>query len=374
MPTRTRSTKARSPSKPTPYAARQRRLKAGLRALGHASLLVTNPKDIRYLTGFHGDASHLLVTQKRSIVISDFRFQEELADVKGVEVYIRPGVMLDAVRTVVGDLAPASVAIQAEAMSVETRGAYAKVIGAKRIKDTSGLLRELRVVKDDSEIALIRRAIAIQEAALTATLKQIKPGHTELEVAAILEFEMKVRGSPEPSFDTIAAARANSSLPHAIPGKVKTAAGQPLLIDWGATCDGYHSDMTRTFSFGKWSKQMGEVYRVVLAAHEASLAAVAPGKTGAEVDLVGRRVIEDAGYGPQFGHATGHGIGLDIHEEPRLAKNTATVLRPGMVVTIEPGIYLPGVGGVRIEDDVIVTERGGKSLCSLPKDIHWATL
>lgn len=337
-------------------------------------MLVTNPKDIRYLTGFHGEASHLVITEKRPIIISDFRFQEELAAVKGVDLYIRPGVMLDAVKTVIGDLAPKTLAIQAEAMSVDTRNTYAKAVGAKRMKDTSGLLRELRIIKDDSEVALIRKAIGIQEAALTATLKQLKPGMTELMVAAILEYEMKVRGSPEPSFDTIAAARANGSLPHAIPGTTKTANGQPLLIDWGATYDGYHGDMTRTFSFGKWSKQMGEIYRVCLAAHEASLAAVAPGKTGAEVDLVGRRIIDAAGYGPNFGHATGHGIGLDIHEEPRLAKNTTTVLQPGMVVTIEPGIYLPGVGGVRIEDDVLVTARGGKSLCSLPKDIHWATL
>lgn len=374
MPTKTRSSKARTSTAASPFADRQRRLKAGLRALGHTAMLITNPKDIRYLTGFHGEASHLVITAKRPLIISDFRFEEELGSVKGVDLYIRPGVMLDAVKTVIGDLAPKSLAIQAEAMSVETRNAYAKVIGAKRIKDTNGLLRELRVIKDASEIGLIRKAIAIQEAALTATLNQIKPGDSELKVAATLEYEMKLRGSPEPSFDTIAAARANGSLPHAIPGNTKTAAGQPLLIDWGATFDGYHSDMTRTFSFGKWSKQMGEIYRIVLAAHEASLAAVAPGLTGAEVDLAGRKIIDAADYGPQFGHATGHGIGLDIHEEPRLAKNTTTVLRPGMVVTIEPGIYLPGVGGVRIEDDVLVTERGGKSLCSLPKDIHWATL
>jgi len=374
MSKRTRSSNARTSSTAVPYADRQRRLKSGLRALGHPAMLVTNPKDIRYLTGFHGEASHLVITEKRPIIISDFRFQEELVAVKGVDLYIRPGVMLDAVKTVIGDLAPKTLAIQAEAMSVDTRNTYAKAIGAKRIKDTSGLLRELRIIKDDAEVTLIRKAIGIQEAALSATLKQLKPGMTELMVAAILEYEMKVRGSPEPSFDTIAAARANGSLPHAIPGTTKTAKGQPLLIDWGATYDGYHGDMTRTFSFGKWSKQMGEIYRVCLAAHEASLAAVAPGKTGAEVDLVGRRIIDGAGYGPNFGHATGHGIGLDIHEEPRLAKNTTTVLQPGMVVTIEPGIYFPGVGGVRIEDDVLVTARGGKSLCSLPKDIHWATL
>lgn len=357
------------------HAPRVKRLRSALKTNGFDSLLVTNPKDIRYLTGFHGDASALLVLPKKLIVISDFRFQEELELLKGfASVVIRSGTMLDAQSSLIGDLKLKALALQSEVMTVETRNAIAKAVGPKRVRDSSGLLRGLRIIKDEHEIKLIRKAVGIQQDSLLALRKQLKLGMTEREVAARLEYEMKVRGAEEPAFSTIAAAQANGSLPHAVPGSTRTAKGKGLLIDWGATVDGYHSDMTRTFSFGRWSPKMHEVYEVVLEAHLAAIAAVRPGKTCAEIDMVARDIITEAGYGKEFGHALGHGIGLDVHEDPRVHRTTKTKLLPGMVITIEPGIYLPGIGGVRIEDDVLVTARGGESLCSLPKDIHWATL
>lgn len=369
------SRRTSSTARASVHSDRLSRLRRELKRGSLESFLVTNPRDIRYLTGFHGDASYLLVMPRRAVVLSDFRFQEELATLKGLaDVLIRKGLMIDALRELVGTLKPASMGIQAEAMTVETRAQIAKAVGVRRIRDTSGIIRAMRAVKDASEIALIRRAIGIQEAALLALLEQVKPGQSELEIAAMLEFEMKTRGSIEPSFDTIAAVRANGSLPHAIPGSAKAARGQPLLIDWGATYQGYRSDMTRTFSFGSWPKKLAEVYRVVLDAHLAGIAAIRPGAHVAEVDSAARAIIEKAGYGAMFGHGLGHGIGLDVHEEPRLSKLGTGTLSPGMVVTVEPGIYLPGVGGIRIEDDVLVTERGGRSLCTLPKDMDWATL
>ena len=221
---------------------------------------------------------------------------------------------------------------------------------------------------------LIRKAIKVQERALLDLLPTITAGQTELELAARLECRMKELGASDPSFPTIMAARANGSKPHGVPGKTKTGAGKPLLIDWGARVDGYISDLTRTFSLGKWSRQMREVYGVVLDAQLAAIDAVRPGLSCADLDAAARRVIEDAGYGKRFGHALGHGIGLDVHEGPRIGSEITSPLKEGMVITIEPGVYLPGIGGVRIEDDILVTSRGGRVLSSLPKDIDWATL
>lgn len=263
--------------------------------------------------------------------------------------------------------------IQAEHMTVAVRRRLAKAIGAARLVETTGVVSGLRRIKDASEIAEIRRAVRIQEAALEATLEGLGPGRREADLAASLEFEMRTRGSSEPAFDVIVAARANGSLPHAIPGRTRTAKGQPLLIDWGATVGGYRSDMTRTFSLGRWSKAMREIYEVTLEAQLSAIEAIGPGVRCAEVDAAARDIIDDAGYGDRFGHGLGHGVGLDIHESPRLARGSEDVLEPGMVVTVEPGIYLPGVGGVRIEDLVVVTERGRRNLSSLPKDLDWAT-
>ncbi|MFN9971853.1 MAG: M24 family metallopeptidase, partial [Phycisphaerae bacterium] len=230
-------------------------------------------------------------------------------------------------------------------------------------------------VKDAHEIDLIRRAVKIQEAALLEVLPTIEAGQTEQQIAARLESEMKARGSAVPSFDTIVGAKGNSALPHYRAGEMKVANNNVLLIDWGATYKGYHSDMTRTFALGKWPKKMAEVYEIVLEAHKLAAAALCAGKSSAEIDRVARDHIAAAGYGENFGHSLGHGIGLQIHEEPRLSHMLAGVkLQAGQVVTIEPGIYLPGVGGVRLENDYVITDTGSECLATLPMTLEWATL
>lgn len=360
-----------------PHADRRRRLSGLRRALRDAgcdSALLTNANDIRYLTGFSGDDSYAFVAPRSVVVISDFRFEEDLRIVDGIaRVHLRSGDIVDAVRTVAGDLNPEMVAYQSEHVSVQLRGRLARAIGAKRLKPTDGLLAGLRLIKDDAEIRTIRKAVKIQERALLETIENLTPGQRESHIAAALEFNMKALGADGVSFPTIVAARANGSKPHAVPGKTKSAKNQPLLIDWGARVDGYCSDMTRTFSLGKWSKTMAEVYEVVLAAQVAAIKAVGPGVSTRAVDKVARDIITDAGFGDRFGHGLGHGIGLDIHEGPRVAKAGESVLKAGMIVTIEPGVYLPGVGGVRIEDDILVTATGRTNLCSLPKSLDWAT-
>lgn len=346
-----------------------------MRAGGMDGILISNPVDIRYLTGFSGEASYALVTLKQVWVISDFRFQEELAALEGfAKVYIRKGEIIAALGEVVAGLDLELIGFQGESLTYGTAAKIAKLLGVDRLTPSVGIMSDLRRVKDESELKLIQRAVKIQEESLVATLEQVGAGMTELEVTAILEYEMKARGSSDPAFPSIVAAGANGSLPHAVPGSAKLKRNSTLLIDWGATVGGYRSDMTRTFALGKWPAKMREVYGIVLEAHYAGLEAIRPGAVTGDVDRAARQIIADAGYGDAFGHSLGHGIGLDVHEAPGLRAGSETVLEAGMIVTVEPGIYLPGVGGVRIEDDVLVTARGARSICSLPKDIGWATL
>ncbi len=357
------------------HAPRLARLRGLLRRAGLGALLITQPRDIRYLTGFTGEDSYAVVTAGSLIVLSDFRFEEELERIRGrarVVIRTRP-IALAACEVLAGTKARV-VGVQGEHISAATRALFARHLGAGRVRDTQGLLDSLRVIKDGTEIATIRKAARIQEEALLAVLPLIRPGVRESLIAARLEFEMRVRGADGTSFESIVAARTNGSRPHHRAGATTTAKGRPLLIDWGARLGGYCSDMTRTFCLGKWPAKMREVYRVVLEAQEAAIEAIAPGKTCGEIDAVARGIIERAGYGARFGHGLGHGIGLDIHEGPRLARGIGTTLEPGMVVTVEPGVYLPGIGGVRIEDDILVTAKGGMNLCRLPKEMEWATL
>lgn len=362
------------PSGSSPFPARVQRLAAAASGKGLSHLVVSSPMDVGYLTGFLGGDSVLIVSAGRPVIVSDFRYQEELHELSGwCDVVIRKVAMSEALAGVLGGAD--RVGIQAEHMTVAERDTLAKRLAPKKVASTSGLVAALRRVKDDHEIARIRKAARIAEDALKALLPTIKPGQTESSIAARLESEMKLRGASKAAFDTIVAARANGSMPHYRPGTVKTAAGQPLLIDWGAIFEGYHSDHTRTFSLGKWPKKLAEIYAIVLDAHEAAADLLAAGKRTADIDKAARDLITKAGYGEHFGHGLGHGIGLNGHEDPRLHHMlTGSTLQAGNVVTIEPGIYIPGLGGVRIEDDYLVTDTGSVNLCSLPRTIEWSTL
>lgn len=229
----------------------------------------------------------------------------------------------------------------------------------------------LRKVKDDHEIGIIRKSVEVAEEAFTAIRDQIKPGQTENYLAGLLGFELRSRGASGSSFDIIVATGTNSSLPHYRPQEVLVQKDQPLLFDWGARYDGYCSDITRTLLIGRVSPKIREIYKVVLDAQLAAIKFLRPGVNSVQADKVARDVIEKAGYGQYFGHGLGHGIGRDIHEAPGLRKTPpADELRPGMVVTVEPGIYLPGEGGVRIEDDVLITHSGCEVLSSLGKNLE----
>lgn len=369
--------KTTKPKSPAHLADRVRNLQKRLRPTDASALLVTNPRDIRYLTGFIGDDSWALIPMRSSKVylLSDFRFDEQIVNEAPHAVAImRKKGLAEELEKLTKRLRADKVLIQPEYTTIATRKLIAKHLGASRLmmKD-DGLLMQ-RAVKDASEIKLIRKAIAIQQQAFRETCDFIKPGQTENEITAYLEYRMRALGADGAGFPSIVAADANASLCHAIPGPKKVKAGGILLIDWGATYQGYRSDMTRVVALGKMKPKMREIYKIVLEAQLAAIDAIGPGVKLADVDKAARDVIAKAGYGKQFGHGLGHGIGLDIHEEPRLGATAKGVLEPGHIVTVEPGIYLPGVGGVRIEDDVLVTSKGREVMCDLPKSLESAII
>lgn len=352
-----------------------------MRAAGVGHFLVTNPLDVGYLTGFLGGESYLLIPDSgRPTVISDFRYEEELEPVKPLaDLHIRTTGMLPATAEVVRSASARRCGIQAEHLNLADFHTLAdSLAGAVEFVPTTGLVGKLRVIKDEHEVALIRKATRIQEAALDAVIPTLRRGKavgkTELEIAARLEAEMKARGSSQPGFQSIIAAKANGSLPHYRPGPTKAAKDRPLLVDWGATYHGYQSDMTRTFTLGKWPKKIAEIYKIVLDAQQMAAAALAPGKSTHEIDAIARNHITRHGYGKEFGHGLGHGLGIS-KEPPYLNPLVPPIpLEVGHVCTVEPGIYLPGIGGVRIEDIYVIRPRGAENFCTMPKDIDWATL
>jgi Xaa-Pro aminopeptidase len=382
--------KRRAPARPKNNAteiarARLAALRAACRKLGVSHAVITDPMDVGYLTGFLGGDSVLIAGPGKPTIVSDGRYLEELGAFKPVaKIVMRDGSMSTAVAGVLADLHDAGrldgFVVQGEHMTLgeeqALRGACkSRRVPVKSMTSATGLVLRLRTRKDAGEIRAIRAAIAIQEEALIAALEYLRPGMSELEFCAELEYQMKTRGAGGPAFGTIIAAGANGSLPHYRPADARIKGNATLLIDWGAELAGYRGDMTRTFALGRWPRQMREIYGIVLEAHERAAAALKPGADCAAIDAIARKVIADAGYAEYFSHGLGHGLGLNVHESPRFSRfSEGTVLEEGHVVTIEPGIYLPGIGGVRIEDDYAITARGRKNLCTLPRDIDWATI
>ncbi len=338
------------------------------------ALLVTNFVDVSWLTGFEGDDSYVLMTSDRVLLLSDSRYEEQIQlEAPWLKAVMRKKSILEELLKQVKRLKIGALAVQAESMTLKGRKTLeelAKKAGVKlKLVPVTDICVKPRQIKDAREIGIMEEAIQIAEGAFLALKKQLKVGMTENEIAGRLGYEMRKRGALNSSFDTIVGAGANGSLPHYRPGNVKMGANMPLLIDWGARFKGYCSDLTRALFVGNVPTQMREIYQIVLEAQLAAIAAIKPGAHGKKVDKAARDVIKKAGYGEKFGHGTGHGLGRDIHEAISLSRLSKTVLEPGMIVTVEPGIYVPGVGGVRIEDDVLVTETGHRVLSTLPKDL-----
>ena len=363
---------------PDQISARLKALRQRLKADAVDALLVVNPVDIFYLTGFVGHDSWAIVpTRGRGEwIISDSRFDEQIKrEAPHARVVMRKGRLVEALKELLSSGSIETLAVQQDYLTVGQFQAVGKALGKRRIKAYDDGLLEQRAIKQPEEVRAIAKAGRIQQQAFNELREMLKPGQHEAELAAFLEYRVRALGADGVSFPTIVAADANAALPHAIPGRRKLKAGSSVLIDWGARFGGYCSDMTRVVALGKMKPKVREIYQIVLDAQLAAIDAIKPGVRQVDVDRVARDVIDQAGYGEQFGHGLGHGLGLDIHEAPRLSPLAGDgVLQPGHVVTVEPGIYLPGQGGVRIEDDVLVTERGHRVLTDLPKTLESAII
>jgi Xaa-Pro aminopeptidase len=335
------------------------------------ALLVTARLNVRYLSGFSGTSGCCLVTPDARILVTDFRYVEQAAEqASGWDVRRGERELTEAVAGIVSEAGIERLGFEDQHMSVRTHRRLGGLLGDTReLIACGGLVEELRAVKDQAELAAVGAAARLADEALRRVLERGLAGRTESEVAATLELEMRALGAERVSFPPIVAAGAHGALPHAQPRDVTIPADTLVVVDFGCELDGYCSDCTRTFATGDPGAEEREVYRLVLEAQVAALEAVRPGASCPDVDAVARSLIEGAGHGDKFGHGLGHGVGLEIHEEPRLARTAEGELAAGNVVTVEPGVYLPGRFGVRIEDLVAVTEDGHDVLSGLPKEL-----
>jgi Xaa-Pro aminopeptidase len=358
------------------FAARRSRIAADFAELGVDAFIVSALPNIRYLTGFTGSNALALLTEGRPLLFTDPRYEIQAAAETECQVTIvRKGSMFAAVGKAISRKRRKKIGFEKNRMTYAGfRELQESLQLSASLEPIAGYFEQLRMIKSESEIALIREAVLTNSQALERVLPRLQPSMTESEVAAELEYQMRCLGAEKPAFDTIVAAGTRSALPHARPGNcpIVTENGrgnQLLLIDMGALQAGYASDMTRVLHIGKPGPKVRKLYKAVLEAQEAASDAVRPGVKAGAVDQHARRVLARHGLDRMFVHSTGHGLGLEIHEPPRLGKRDQTKLEAGMVITIEPGAYIEGFGGVRIEDTIVVTASGREVLTPSPKEL-----
>jgi Xaa-Pro aminopeptidase len=351
--------------------SRCERLLAQLAAERLDALLVSDLVNLRYLTGYSGSNGLAVIGAQVRTFITDFRYVEQAA-AEVEESFERRRAPQELLEGVAETLPPGEVRLGYDSahLSVAAHARLRELLDARiELVAAPGIVERLRAVKEPGEVARIRAATELADDALRALLEGRLVGRSERELALSLEWEMRSRGAERVSFEPIVAAGAHGALPHASPRDRPIERGELVVIDWGAQLDGYCSDCTRTVAAGTADQQAREVHELVLRAQQAGLDAVAPGARAREVDAVARAIIEQAGHGERFGHGLGHGVGLEIHEAPRLSRTSQDTLEAGSVVTVEPGVYLPGVLGVRIEELVVVAQEGPQILTSLPREL-----
>lgn len=336
------------------------------------AVLVSSEHNMRYLGGFCGGEGYLFLTRERSVVIVDSRYttqaKEEAPDFEVVEIGGDRG-FGEVIGELIRETKTERLLFEDKYLTYETFMGLKEKCSSIEWVPAGELLDGLRAVKSEEELALIKKAEAIGDRAFARILNDLRPGMTELEVAAKLEYYMREEGTAKNSFDSIVASGLHSAMPHAIPSEKKIEKGDFVTMDFGCIYKGYCSDMTRTVVVGKADEKQKEIYNVVLQAQLAAIEAIRPGRKGSEVDAVARSVIADAGYGAYFGHGLGHSVGLLIHENPSLSPKCHVVLQENVIETVEPGIYVPGFGGVRIEDLVCVTADGCENYTHSPKEL-----
>jgi len=339
--------------------------------VGPLAVDIVGPYNIRYLCGFSGDTGLLIVTLKSAYLLCDGRFHEQARkEVKGARVMptkTQPAIELKALTQFHGR--NLRYGYEPENLTCGQLQIIRQNLEGVIMIPVEGAVESLSVIKDKIEVELIQKAIDITDTAFDRILGYLKPGLRENEVCAELEYQMKMLGSPKPAFDTIIASGYRSALPHGVASNKKIAKGDFVTFDFGASYRGYVADMTRTVVVGKATSRQKKVYNAVLRAQMAAIRKVKAGVSGKAVDAAARNSIDRAGYKRYFNHGTGHGIGIYIHCRPYLGTRSADILKRGMVITVEPGIYIPGWGGVRIEDDVLVTNKSGRVMNSSPKKL-----
>ena len=355
-------------------APRRDRLRRLLKRSGANAILVTNFSNVTYLTGFTGDDSYLLVTRDGQVLVTDSRYTIQLSEeCPGLPLEVRQTgsgkSIVDVTAKVVKKAKVAQLAIEANVMTVALLDQLRDKLPRATFIPTHGLVEQLRTIKDREEVAEIRNAVRIAEKAFGVVRAALRRDQTEKQIADDLDRQIRLFGGLGCSFVTIVAAGPRAALPHAPPTEALVGDADLLLIDWGAKAGLYLSDLTRVLVTGKISPKLKRIYRVVLTAQQRAIASIKPGVSMDVVDTAARSVIAKAGFGKHFGHGLGHGIGLEIHEDPRIASNQKQLLKAGMVITVEPGIYLSGWGGIRIEDDVLVTRSGHEVLSSVGKEL-----
>ncbi len=351
-----------------PEQNRLTRLRQIMGENGLDSLLVTRREDVRYLSGFTGSSGSLLVASGRSCLITDFRYNVQARkETNGITILIQKKDHVTAVRDAGERMGVNTLWFDESAVTVEGLRKLKK--SGLKLKGHADLVKTLRQQKDKQELANIRTAVRRAEDAFLALKVDIKPGATEQELGLKLEYLMRDKGSRRAAFDTIVASGAHGAMPHASVTNRRIKKGDLVTFDFGAEANGYYSDMTRTFCVGRPSARQREIHELVLQAQSAAIQSISIGVSCRSVDDAARKVIKGGGQGRHFGHGTGHGIGLMVHEGPSISPLSDDTVEKNMVFTVEPGVYIPGWGGVRIEDMVQITESGVRLLTTLPKEL-----
>lgn len=336
---------------------------------GLDALLVTSPYNLRYVSNFTGTTGLAVITLKKAYFVTDFRYTQQAAkQAQGFEVVQNFGSIYDEVSRIVTKDNLNTLGFEENFITFRIYDLLKEMIPCELVP-VAGLIEELREVKDENEIATIRKACEIADSAFKFILGEIKTGMTEIEVANKLDFHMRSLGATGVSFDTIVASGVRSAMPHGVASEKRIEMGDMITLDFGCYYQGYVSDMTRTFAIGDPGQKLKDIHQLVLDAQLMVNEAAKPGITGVELDAVARNYFAKYGYADAFGHSTGHGIGLEVHEGPNVSRLAEKAFVPGNVITNEPGLYFPDLGGVRIEDDLVITETGNKVLVHSPKEL-----
>ncbi|KQL45836.1 peptidase M24 [Brevibacillus choshinensis] len=347
------------------------KLRCQFAAAGIDGMLITSGQNRRYLTNFTGTYGVVLISHDQAKLLTDFRYTaqaaEQATDFEIVFLPVKESVYSEVAR-LAEEMGITKLGFEEDNLTYALHRKYVETAKTEMVP-TTGVIESLRMIKTAEELSKIQTAADIADAAFAHITTYLRPGITELDVSNELEMFMRKQGAAGSAFDIIIASGHRSALPHGVASNKQIESGDMVTMDFGAIYQGYRSDITRTVAVGEPSAQLKEIYDIVLEARNRAVAGIRPGITGKVADAFARDYITEKGYGERFGHGMGHGVGLDIHEEPFMSTRCSAIIQPGMVLTVEPGIYLPDIGGVRIEDDLVVTENGNDVLTHSPRDL-----